>query len=68
MLEIWAKKICFTYRFLATGLVKEKIFQRQLSKEGLQSVFDDKEQVNALTTRDLENLFKPSAELQVKRK
>jgi len=52
------KKRCFTYRFLATGTVEEKIFQRQLSKEGLQSVVDDKEQVNALSTKDLSNLFK----------
>jgi len=52
------KKRCFTYRFLATGTVEEKIFQRQLSKEGLQSVVDDKEQVNALHTKDLRNLFK----------
>jgi len=52
------KKRCFTYRFMATGTVEEKIFQRQLSKEGLQSVVDDKEQVNALSTKDLRNLFK----------
>ena len=52
------KKRCFTYRFLATGTVEEKIFQRQLAKEGLQSVVDDKEQVNALSTKDLRNLFK----------
>ena len=52
------KKRCFTYRFLSTGTVEEKIFQRQLSKEGLQSVVDDKEQVNALSTKDLKNLFK----------
>jgi DNA repair and recombination protein RAD54 and RAD54-like protein len=52
------RKRCFTYRFLATGTVEEKIFQRQLSKEGLQSVVDDKEQVNALSTKDLKNLFK----------
>merc|ERR1712238_101077 len=51
-------KRCFTYRFLATGTVEEKIFQRQLSKEGLQSVVDDKEQVNSLCTKDLRNLFK----------
>jgi Bromodomain/Zn-finger in Ran binding protein and others len=43
---------------LATGTVEEKIFQRQLSKEGLQSVVDDKEQVNSLSTKDLRNLFK----------
>merc|ERR1719491_1136923 len=52
------KKRCFTYRFLATGTVEEKIFQRQLSKEGLQSIVDDKEQVNELCTKDLKNLFK----------
>jgi DNA repair and recombination protein RAD54 and RAD54-like protein len=56
------KKRCFTYRFLATGTVEEKIFQRQLSKEGLQSVVDDKEQVNALSTKDLKNLFKYRAD------
>lgn len=38
--------------------MEEKIFQRQLSKEGLQSVVDDKEQVNSLSTKDLRNLFK----------
>jgi hypothetical protein len=52
------RKRCFTYRFLATGTVEEKIFQRQLSKEGLQSVVDDKAQVNTLSTKDLRNLFK----------
>jgi len=52
------KKRCFTYRFLATGTVEEKIFQRQLAKEGLQSVVDDKEQVNSFTNKDLRNLFK----------
>lgn len=52
------KKRCFTYRFLATGTVEEKIFQRQLSKEGLQSVVDDKDQVNELSSKDLKNLFK----------
>jgi phage FluMu protein Com len=51
------KKRCFTYRFLSTGTIEEKIYQRQLSKEGLQSVVDDKEQVNALSTKDLKNLF-----------
>ncbi len=38
--------------------MEEKIFQRQLSKEGLQSIVDDKEQVNTLSTKDLRNLFK----------
>ena len=45
---------------MATGTVEEKIFQRQLSKEGLQSVVDDKAQVNELSTKDLKNLFKVS--------
>lgn len=27
------KKRCFTYRFVTTGTVEEKIYQRQLSKE-----------------------------------
>ena len=38
--------------------MNSSVFQRQLSKEGLQSVVDDKEQVNALSTKDLRNLFK----------
>ncbi len=29
------KKKCFVYRFLATGSIEEKVFQRQMSKEGL---------------------------------
>ena len=41
------KKRCFTYRFMATGTVEEKIFQRQLSKEGLQNVIEDKDQARA---------------------
>ncbi|CAK4415481.1 unnamed protein product [Aphanomyces euteiches] len=45
--RIWRegqKKQCFIYRFVATGTLEEKIFQRQLSKEGLQSIVDDKEE------------------------
>jgi hypothetical protein len=37
---------------------QEKIFQRQLSKEGLAAVIEDKEQVNALSANDLKSLFK----------
>ncbi|RQM20991.1 hypothetical protein B5M09_000202 [Aphanomyces astaci] len=54
--RIWRegqKKQCFIYRFVATGTLEEKIFQRQLSKEGLQSIVDDKEEVNSLSTKDL---------------
>ncbi|CAM9643718.1 unnamed protein product, partial [Chrysoparadoxa australica] len=52
------KKRCFVYRFLTTGTIEEKIFQRQLSKEGLQNIVDDKEEVNSLSSKDLKNLFK----------
>jgi len=34
------KKKCFIYRFLAAGSIEEKIFQRQLSKEGMSSIVD----------------------------
>ena len=39
--RIWRegqKKRCYIYRFMSTGSVEEKIIQRQLSKEGLQSI------------------------------
>ncbi|OQR83876.1 DNA repair and recombination protein RAD54 [Achlya hypogyna] len=58
--RIWRegqKKQCFIYRFVATGTLEEKIFQRQLSKEGLQSIVDDKEEVNSLSSKDLKKLF-----------
>lgn len=29
---------CYVYRFLSTGTIEEKVFQRQISKEGLQSL------------------------------
>ncbi|CAN0301398.1 unnamed protein product, partial [Discosporangium mesarthrocarpum] len=42
------KKRCFVYRqpFVSTGTIEEKVFQRQLSKEGLQNIVDDKEEVH----------------------
>ena len=46
--RIWRegqKKRCFIYRFMSTGTIEEKIIQRQLSKEALQDIVDDKEQV-----------------------
>ncbi|CAM9433706.1 unnamed protein product, partial [Phaeothamnion confervicola] len=52
------KKRCFVYRFVSTGTIEEKVFQRQLSKEGLQNIVDDKEEVNSLSTKDLKNLFR----------
>ncbi|KAE8911488.1 Protein CHROMATIN REMODELING 25 [Phytophthora fragariae] len=51
------KKMCYVYRFLASGTLEEKIFQRQLSKEGLQNIVDDKEEVNSLSSKDLKRLF-----------
>lgn len=51
------KKMCYVYRFLATGTLEEKIFQRQLSKEGLQNIVDDKDEVNSLSSKDLKQLF-----------
>ncbi|EMD38006.1 DNA repair protein SNF2 family [Gelatoporia subvermispora B] len=40
------KKECFVYRFITTGTIEEKIFQRQASKQSLSSaVVDEKEDV-----------------------
>ncbi len=39
--RIWRdgqKRTCFIYRFLATGTIEEKIFERQISKEGLSQI------------------------------
>ena len=46
------------YRFLTAGTIEEKVFQRQLSKEGLQSiVVDDKMTVNAQSGDELRDIF-----------
>ena len=38
------KKECFVYRFISTGTIEEKIFQRQANKQALSSaVVDEKE-------------------------
>jgi superfamily II DNA/RNA helicase len=58
--RIWRegqKKRCFIYRFMSTGSIEEKIIQRQLSKEGLTDIVDDKEQVNTFSTDELKQLF-----------
>jgi superfamily II DNA/RNA helicase len=58
--RIWRegqKKRCFIYRFMSTGSIEEKIIQRQLSKEGLTDIVDDKEQVNTFSTEELKQLF-----------
>jgi DNA repair and recombination protein RAD54 and RAD54-like protein len=58
--RIWRegqKKRCFIYRFASTSTIEEKIMQRQLSKEGLQNVVEDKDQTNAFSTDELKTLF-----------
>lgn len=45
------------YRFMSTCTIEEKIIQRQLSKEGLQNIVEDKEQVNTFSTDELKALF-----------
>nr|XP_043625344.1 protein CHROMATIN REMODELING 25 [Erigeron canadensis] len=56
------KKRVYIYRFLSTGTIEEKVYQRQMSKEGLQKVIqqeqvDPKIQGNNLSTEDLRDLF-----------
>ncbi|KAM0787868.1 hypothetical protein ACM66B_003920 [Microbotryomycetes sp. NB124-2] len=54
------KKDCFVYRFVATGTVEEKIFQRQSHKQNLSScVVDSNNDVERFyTSDDLRQLFK----------
>ncbi|CAM6109903.1 unnamed protein product [Calypogeia fissa] len=57
------KKRVYLYRFFAAGTIEEKVYQRQISKEGLQKVVDKeqnadgKAQVNDISTEDLRDLF-----------
>ncbi|KAH9695548.1 protein CHROMATIN REMODELING 25 [Citrus sinensis] len=57
------KKRVFIYRFLSTGTIEEKVYQRQMSKEGLQKVIQPEQtdssatQGNFLSTEDLRDLF-----------
>ncbi|CAI5958852.1 unnamed protein product, partial [Closterium sp. NIES-65] len=57
------KKRVFVYRFLAAGTIEEKVFQRQMAKEGLQQVVDSEKQsegraqVNLLSAEELRDLF-----------
>nr|DAD41242.1 TPA_asm: hypothetical protein HUJ06_015565 [Nelumbo nucifera] len=57
------KKRVYIYRFLSTGTIEEKVYQRQMSKEGLQKVIqheqmdNNKGQGNFLSTEDLRDLF-----------
>ncbi|KAG6600328.1 Protein CHROMATIN REMODELING 25, partial [Cucurbita argyrosperma subsp. sororia] len=57
------KKRVFIYRFLSTGTIEEKVYQRQMSKEGLQKVIQQEltdnltAQANFLSSEDLRDLF-----------
>ena len=55
------KKDVFVYRFLTTGTIEEKVFQRQMSKEGLQTLVDGQGQGQAtkstMTLDELRDLF-----------
>ncbi|KAK6352804.1 DNA-dependent ATPase protein rad54 [Orbilia brochopaga] len=53
------KKDCFVYRFIATGTIEEKIFQRQSHKQSLSScVVDEAQDVERhFGTEDLRKLF-----------
>ncbi|KAG2356211.1 P-loop containing nucleoside triphosphate hydrolase protein [Suillus spraguei] len=53
------KKECFVYRFISTGTIEEKIFQRQASKQALSSaVVDEKEDAERhFSVESLRQLF-----------
>lgn len=62
MARVWRDgqgKGCFVYRFVSTGTIEEKIFQRQKHKKALSScVIDEQEDVERyFTNEDLRNLF-----------
>ena len=51
------KKRTYVYRFLARGTIEEKVYQRQLSKEGLQGIVDAQNLESQFSMRDLKDLF-----------
>ena len=56
------RKKVFVYRFLAAGSLEEKVFQRQLSKKGLQTiVVEEQDEATSLSTDELRNLFQYDA-------
>lgn len=62
------KRRVYVYKFMTTGTIEEKVFQRQLSKEGLQQVVEAKEGAssragaNLMTLEQLRDLFSYSAD------
>jgi DNA repair and recombination RAD54-like protein len=61
MARVWRdgqKRRVFEYRFFGTGTIEEKVFQRQLSKEGLQGgLFEAELAVQNVSTDNLRDLF-----------
>lgn len=61
MARIWRKgqkKTVKIYRFLSTGTIDERIYQRQLSKLGMNSsIFDDISSGSAISAEDLRDIF-----------
>ncbi|KAG2497992.1 hypothetical protein HYH03_004251 [Edaphochlamys debaryana] len=59
------RKRVFVYRFLSTGSIEEKVFQRQLSKEGLKQLVSKsgKAAANVMTSEDLRELFALNADV-----
>jgi len=57
------QKRVYVYKFMTTGTIEEKIFQRQLNKEGLQSVVDSntgdgaQAEANFMSCEQLRDLF-----------
>ncbi|XP_039172560.1 protein CHROMATIN REMODELING 25 [Eucalyptus grandis] len=56
------KKRVYIYRFLSAGTIEEKVYQRQISKEGLQKVIQQETSTlaaegNCLSTEELRDLF-----------
>lgn len=62
MARVWRdgqKKPCYIYRFIATGSIEEKIFQRQTHKKALSNtVVDNDEGERHFSMTDLKDLFK----------
>ncbi|CAO2815176.1 unnamed protein product [Amaranthus hypochondriacus] len=62
------KKRVYIYRFLSTGTIEEKVYQRQMSKEGLQKVIQqeqvDRDQGNFFSTEELRDLFAYHADVR----
>ncbi|XP_077232192.1 uncharacterized protein LOC143867334 [Tasmannia lanceolata] len=63
MARVWRdgqRKTCFLYRFLATGTIEEKIFQRQTHKKALSNcIVDNAEDVmRHFSLADLKELFR----------